>query len=150
MLAVVLALLGAAAGAVLATRSAQTHAANATILASFVQPVPPTVASLEDVDAMIAGTKQSTSTTGNAHPLEQPEHLFAHRLPLREAVDEKRLGRDKRSLGFGAELPNMDAQKRADELMKHVTHDDLLQGDGLYAHLARLQFLADRPLSERA
>ena len=40
---------------------------------------------------------------------------------------EKRLGRDKRSLGFGAEYRLMDAQKRADELLKHVTHDDLLQ-----------------------
>ena len=31
-----------------------------------------------------------------------------------------------RSLGFGAEHRIMDAQKRADELLKHVTHDDLL------------------------
>jgi ATP-binding cassette, subfamily B, bacterial len=30
------------------------------------------------------------------------------------------------------------------------THEDLLRADGLYAHLARLQFLADRPASERA
>ncbi len=44
-----------------------------------------------------------------------------------DKVTEKRLGRDKRSLGFGAEYKTMDAQKRTDELMKHVTHDDLLQ-----------------------
>jgi ATP-dependent Clp protease ATP-binding subunit ClpX len=44
-----------------------------------------------------------------------------------DKVAEKRLGRDKRSLGFGAEHRLLDAQKRTDELMKHVTHDDLLQ-----------------------
>ncbi len=45
-----------------------------------------------------------------------------------EKVTEKRLGRDKRSLGFGAKYEGkMDAQKRADEILKHVTHDDLLQ-----------------------
>ena len=44
-----------------------------------------------------------------------------------DKVTERRLGRDKRSLGFGAEHRLMDAQKRADELLKHVTHDDLLQ-----------------------
>ncbi len=44
-----------------------------------------------------------------------------------DKVAEKRMGRDKRSLGFGAEYKEMDSQKRADELMKHVTHDDLLQ-----------------------
>ncbi len=44
-----------------------------------------------------------------------------------DKVTEKRLGRDKRSLGFGAEYRMIDAQKRTDELMKHVTHDDLLQ-----------------------
>lgn len=38
--------------------------ANATVLASFARLVPPTVASLEDVDAMAAGTKQSTSSSG--------------------------------------------------------------------------------------
>ena len=43
-----------------------------------------------------------------------------------DKVTERRLGRDKRSLGFGAEYKQMDAQKRTDELMKHVTHDDLL------------------------
>ncbi len=44
-----------------------------------------------------------------------------------DKVTEKRLGRDKRSLGFGAEYRLMDAQRRSDELLKHVTHDDLLQ-----------------------
>ena len=44
-----------------------------------------------------------------------------------DKVIEKRLGRDKRSLGFGAEYRLMDAQKRTDELLRHVTHDDLLQ-----------------------
>jgi len=43
-----------------------------------------------------------------------------------DRVIEKRLGRDRRSLGFGAEYRLMDAQKRSDELLKHVTHDDLL------------------------
>jgi ATP-dependent Clp protease ATP-binding subunit ClpX len=44
-----------------------------------------------------------------------------------DKVIEKRLGRGKRSLGFGAEYNKLDAQKKIDELMKHVTHDDLLQ-----------------------
>jgi ATP-dependent Clp protease ATP-binding subunit ClpX len=44
-----------------------------------------------------------------------------------DKVIEKRLGSGKRSLGFGAEYHKMDAQQRADELLKHVTHDDLLQ-----------------------
>ncbi|HXK34135.1 MAG TPA: ATP-dependent Clp protease ATP-binding subunit ClpX [Dehalococcoidia bacterium] len=44
-----------------------------------------------------------------------------------DRVIEKRLGRDRRSLGFGSEYTKLDAQKRADELLKHVTHDDLLQ-----------------------
>jgi ATP-dependent Clp protease ATP-binding subunit ClpX len=43
-----------------------------------------------------------------------------------DKVAEKRLGRDKRSLGFGAEYKLLDAQKKSDELMKQVTHDDLL------------------------
>jgi len=43
-----------------------------------------------------------------------------------DKVIEKRLGRDKRSLGFGAEYKSLDAQKKTDELMKQVTHDDLL------------------------
>jgi ABC-type multidrug transport system fused ATPase/permease subunit len=28
------------------------------------------------------------------------------------------------------------------------THEELLRADGLYAHLARLQFLGDRPLAK--
>jgi ATP-dependent Clp protease ATP-binding subunit ClpX len=44
-----------------------------------------------------------------------------------DKVIEKRLGSGKRSLGFGAEYKKMDAQQRIDELLKHVTHDDLLQ-----------------------
>ncbi len=40
---------------------------------------------------------------------------------------EKRLGRGKRSLGFGAEYNKLDEQKKTDELLRHVTHDDLLQ-----------------------
>ena len=43
-----------------------------------------------------------------------------------DKVTEKRLGRDKRSLGFGAEYRQMNEQKKADELLRHVTHDDLL------------------------
>jgi ATP-dependent Clp protease ATP-binding subunit ClpX len=43
-----------------------------------------------------------------------------------DKVIEKRLGSGKRSLGFGAEYKEMDAQKRADEMLRHVTHDDLL------------------------
>lgn len=39
--------------------------ANAIIVASFAQELPPSVTSLDDVDAMIAGTKQSTSATGD-------------------------------------------------------------------------------------
>ena len=44
-----------------------------------------------------------------------------------DKVTERRVGRNKRSLGFGAEYKAMDSQKKTDELMKHVTHDDLLQ-----------------------
>jgi ATP-dependent Clp protease ATP-binding subunit ClpX len=44
-----------------------------------------------------------------------------------EKVIEKRLGKGKRSLGFGAEYNQLDEQKKVDELMRHVTHDDLLQ-----------------------
>jgi ATP-dependent Clp protease ATP-binding subunit ClpX len=44
-----------------------------------------------------------------------------------EKVIEKRLGKGKRSLGFGAEYNKLEAQKKTDELMRHVTHDDLLQ-----------------------
>jgi ATP-dependent Clp protease ATP-binding subunit ClpX len=44
-----------------------------------------------------------------------------------EKVIERRLGKGKRSLGFGAEYNLLDDQKKTDELMRHVTHDDLLQ-----------------------
>jgi hypothetical protein len=44
--------------------------ANPIILANFTQPVPPTVASLADVDAMVAGTKQSTSASGQVTALD--------------------------------------------------------------------------------
>src|ERR1051325_9792566 len=46
-----------------------------------------------------------------------------------EGIDrmiEKRLGRDRRSLGFKADLEQKKGQERTDELMNHVTHDDLL------------------------
>src|SRR5438876_716315 len=46
-----------------------------------------------------------------------------------EGIDrmiEKRLGRDRRALGFKADLEQKKGQERTDELMKHVTHDDLL------------------------
>lgn len=36
----------------------------ATVLAAFDQPIPPTIASLGDVDAIIAGTKEGTPTSG--------------------------------------------------------------------------------------
>jgi len=44
--------------------------ANPIMLATFERSVPPTVASLDDVDAMIAGTKQSTKTTGDFQVLD--------------------------------------------------------------------------------
>jgi ATP-dependent Clp protease ATP-binding subunit ClpX len=46
-----------------------------------------------------------------------------------EGIDrmiEKRLGRDRRGMGFKADLDRKQGQERIDELMKHVTHDDLL------------------------
>jgi ATP-dependent Clp protease ATP-binding subunit ClpX len=43
-----------------------------------------------------------------------------------DKVIEKRLGRDRRGMGFKAELDRKQGQERIDELMKHVTHDDLL------------------------
>ena len=43
-----------------------------------------------------------------------------------DRVIEKRLGRDRRALGFKADLDRKQGQERIDELMKHVTHDDLL------------------------
>jgi ATP-dependent Clp protease ATP-binding subunit ClpX len=41
-------------------------------------------------------------------------------------VIEKRLGRDRRGMGFTANLDRKTGQERIDELMKHVVHDDLL------------------------
>ena len=43
-----------------------------------------------------------------------------------EKVIEKRLGRDRRGMGFKADLDQKKGQVRTDELLKHVTHDDLL------------------------
>ena len=43
-----------------------------------------------------------------------------------DRIIEKRLGRDRRALGFKADLDRKKGQERVDELMKHVTHDDLL------------------------
>src|SRR5687768_2995062 len=43
-----------------------------------------------------------------------------------DRVIEKRLGRDRRAMGFKADLDQKKGQERVDELMKHVTHDDLL------------------------
>jgi len=43
-----------------------------------------------------------------------------------DRIIEKRLGRDRRAMGFKADLDRKQGQERVDELMKHVTHDDLL------------------------
>ncbi|HLG10869.1 MAG TPA: ATP-dependent Clp protease ATP-binding subunit ClpX, partial [Dehalococcoidia bacterium] len=43
-----------------------------------------------------------------------------------DRVIEKRLGRDRRAMGFKADLDRKQGQERIDELMKHVQHDDLL------------------------
>jgi len=43
-----------------------------------------------------------------------------------DGVIEKRLGRDRRGMGFTANLDRKTGQDRIDELMKHVEHDDLL------------------------
>jgi ATP-dependent Clp protease ATP-binding subunit ClpX len=43
-----------------------------------------------------------------------------------DRVIEKRLGRDRRAMGFKADLDRKTGQERVDELMKHVVHDDLL------------------------
>jgi ATP-dependent Clp protease ATP-binding subunit ClpX len=43
-----------------------------------------------------------------------------------DGVIEKRLGRDRRGMGFTANLDRKTGQDRIDELMKHVVHDDLL------------------------
>jgi len=40
---------------------------------------------------------------------------------------ERRLSRDRRSIGFKADYVSKKGQDRIDELLKHVTHDDLLQ-----------------------
>nr|AHZ45591.1 APT-dependent Clp protease ATP-binding subunit ClpX [uncultured bacterium] len=43
-----------------------------------------------------------------------------------DRIIEKRLGRDRRAMGFKAEIDRKQGQERVDELMKHVVHDDLL------------------------
>ncbi|HEX5370956.1 MAG TPA: ATP-dependent Clp protease ATP-binding subunit ClpX [Dehalococcoidia bacterium] len=46
-----------------------------------------------------------------------------------EGIDrmiEKRLGRDRRAMGFKADIDRKQGQERIDELMKYVQHDDLL------------------------
>ncbi|SRR6266545_2278102 len=45
-----------------------------------------------------------------------------------DAIIDKRIGKGTRGLGFrAAAAPQVDPVKHADELLKHVTHDDLLQ-----------------------
>ncbi len=44
-----------------------------------------------------------------------------------EKFVERRLARDRRSIGFKADYVSKKGQDRIDELLKHVTHDDLLQ-----------------------
>jgi ATP-dependent Clp protease ATP-binding subunit ClpX len=43
-----------------------------------------------------------------------------------EKIIEKRLGQDRRGLGFKAQIDRKQGQERTDELMKYITHDDLL------------------------
>ncbi|HXF50138.1 MAG TPA: ATP-dependent Clp protease ATP-binding subunit ClpX [Dehalococcoidia bacterium] len=43
-----------------------------------------------------------------------------------EKIVDRRLGANRRSLGFNAEIQRKTGQERIDELLKHVTHDDLL------------------------
>ena len=43
-----------------------------------------------------------------------------------DRIIEKRLGRDRRAMGSRADLDRKQGQERVDELMKHVTHEDLL------------------------
>jgi len=43
-----------------------------------------------------------------------------------DRIIERRLGRDRRAIGFKANLDRKQGQERIDELMKYVTHDDLL------------------------
>lgn len=49
---------------------------NSTVIANFVQSIPPTVGSLADVDAMIAGTKQSTKTSESVATLDFSDSSF--------------------------------------------------------------------------
>jgi ATP-dependent Clp protease ATP-binding subunit ClpX len=44
-----------------------------------------------------------------------------------DRIVERRLSQNRRSMGFKAEYTNKRGQDRIDELLKHVTHDDLLQ-----------------------
>jgi len=44
-----------------------------------------------------------------------------------DKVVDRRLGKSRRSLGFRADFANKTGQDLVDELLKHVTHDDLLQ-----------------------
>jgi ATP-dependent Clp protease ATP-binding subunit ClpX len=44
-----------------------------------------------------------------------------------DKIVERRLSRDRRSIGFNADYVRKKGQQRIDELLKHVTHDDLLQ-----------------------
>ena len=43
-----------------------------------------------------------------------------------DRVIEKRMGRDRRGMGFNSDIDRKQGQERIDELMKHVVHDDLL------------------------
>ena len=44
-----------------------------------------------------------------------------------DKVVDRRLGKSRKSMGFRADFANKTGQELADELLKHVTHDDLLQ-----------------------
>ncbi|MCI0889691.1 MAG: ATP-dependent Clp protease ATP-binding subunit ClpX [Chloroflexi bacterium] len=44
-----------------------------------------------------------------------------------DKIVERRLSRNRRSLGFNADYNRKTGQERTDELFKHVSHDDLLQ-----------------------
>ncbi len=44
-----------------------------------------------------------------------------------DKIVERRLSKNQRSLGFKADYVRKQGQERIDELLKHVTHDDLLQ-----------------------
>ena len=43
-----------------------------------------------------------------------------------DAVVDSRIGKGRRTIGFRPDMPNADRTKTTDELLKHVTHDDLL------------------------